>query len=218
MKERRIRSRLLALVAVLTLGGLWGCEREAAVEDDGAGLEGGELVFSDDFSEGLGDHWSTGFDGWEVADGVLTVEGARNDALWLQQPLPEQFRVSFTARSDSEEGDLKFEIAGDGATHESGYVGIFGGWNNRLNIIARLDEHGDDRHVGAAGQTVEPGRTYQMDVVRTDHRLRWYVDGELFLVYDDPEPLRGEGHGHFGFNNWNSPVTFGEFQVFDVGR
>jgi hypothetical protein len=211
-------SRALVAAAICALL-FSSCERIATSSsaDDGAGLTGGTLVFEDDFSgESVGPHWSTGFEGWRQEDGELLVQGARNDALWLSEPLPERFRVTFTARSDSEEGDLKFEILGDGQTHESGYVGIFGGWNNRLNIIARLDEHGDDRHVGAFGQSVEPGRTYEMAVVRTDHRLRWYVDGEHFLTYDDPEPLGGEGHRHFGFNNWNSPVRFGALRVYDL--
>ena len=43
------------------------------------------------------------------------------------------------ASSESPDGDIKFEVFGDGAKHESGYIAIFGGWQNRLNIIARLE-------------------------------------------------------------------------------
>ena len=191
------------------------CDRDQSADEPLP--TGGEVVFEDDFDrQELGDSWQTGYEGWELVDGELKVSGARNDALWLQRPLPEEFRVSFAAKSGSAAGDIKFEILGDGQTHESGYVGIFGGWNNQLNIIARLDEHGDDRLVGAAGYTVEPGRSYQMDVVRTDHRLRWYVDGELFLSYDDPQPLRGEDHRYFGFNNWETPLTFDDLRIYDL--
>jgi hypothetical protein len=182
------------------------------------GRTGGALVFEDTFDDdAISPQWATGYDGWVVRDGSLHVQGARNDALWLQVPLPDQFRVEFTARAESPEGDIKFEILGDGATHESGYIGIFGGWNNRLNLIARLDEHGDDRQVGADGVHVDPAHTYRMAVVRTDHRLRWYVDDALFLVYDDPHPLRGEGHRHFAFNDWTAPVVFDDVRIWDVG-
>ncbi len=213
----RMRSSILgSLVIGLILAGVGlGCDRDRA--DDASHLTGGELVYEAEFDDGeIGTEWRTGFDGWGVVDGEIHAEGARNDALWLQEPLPDAFRVSFTARSESEEGDIKFEILGDGETHESGYVGIFGGWNNQLNIIARLDEHGEDRLVGADGHSVEPGRTYQMDVVRTDHRLRWYVDGDLFLAYDDANPLRGDEHRYFGFNNWEAPLYFDEVRIYDL--
>ena len=214
-------ANLIVLISFLvTAMAATGCERESeppATQGVELDLAAGELVFEDDFErEELGEKWETGFEGWELSEGALTVQGARNDALWLQEPLPEQFRVSFTARSDSDDGDIKFEILGDGATHESGYVGIFGGWQNRLNIIARLDEHGDDRLVGADGYSVEPGRIYQMDVARVDDSLLWYVDGELFLAYEDENPLRGDDHRYFGFNNWETELTFDEFRIYDL--
>ncbi len=208
--------RLLAMIVFISSSALVvGCDREEG--EDAEPMPEGELVYEDDFSgDEVGSDWQTGFEGWSVEDGALQVQGAHNDALWLQEPLPESFRVNFRAKSDSEEGDIKFEILGDGETHESGYVGIFGGWSNQLNIIARLDEHGDDRLVGASEMSVEPGRVYEMDVVRTDGRLRWYIDGDLFLTYDDSEPLRGDGHRHFGFNNWEAPLTFEELRIYDL--
>jgi len=29
----------------------------------------------------------------------------------------------------------------------------------------------------------------------------------------DPEPLRGRGHDHFGFNNWQSELWFDNLKV-----
>jgi len=184
-----------------------------------AGLEGGTLVFEDDFErEAIGDDWATESDTWTIVDGEIAVAGARNAGLWLQQPLPDAVRIEFDARSLSEEGDLKFEVFTDGQTHESGYIGIFGGWSNQLNIIARLDEHGDDRLVGAENWSVVPERTYRFAIVRTDQRLRWYVDGEHFLTYDDAAPLTGEGHDGFGFNDWDAPVRFDNVRIYDLGE
>lgn len=218
--------RQLALLVCLSVVVGAGCKPRSgggapgpgpAVDAD-RGLTGGTLVASEDFGGAeLPAGWRAAGSAWKVEDGWLSVAGARNDALWFQTPLPDQVRVEFLAMSLSPEGDLKFEIFGDGSTHESGYVGIFGGWRNSLNIIARLDEHGDDRLVGAEGVQVEPNRTYRMAVVRTDARLRWYVDGELFLTYDDPAPLRGPEHAFFAFNDWDVPVRFDEFRVFDLG-
>lgn len=211
-------TRRLSLIALILAS--FACSRPssetpAAVADP---LAGGTLVFSDDFDgSGISDAWQAAGDRWSVENGWLAVSGARNDALWLRQPLPDDVRIEFVAKSLSDEGDLKFEVFGDGATHQSGYVGIFGGWSNRLNIIARLDEHGDDRLVGQDGVRVEPNRVYRMAIVRTDNRMRWYIDGEPFLTYDDPQPLVGENHDHFGFNDWDAPVRFDEVRVYDVG-
>lgn len=190
----------------------------AAATQTEVGLTGGTLLFSDDFNrEQLGDAYDARTESWSIRDGWIHVERAHNDALWLKHPLPDRVRIEFQARSLHPSGDLKFEVFGDGRTHESGYICIFGGWNNRLNIIARRDEHGDDRLVGADGVRVEQNRIYQFALVRTDNRVRWYVDGEPFLTFDDAEPLRGELHRFFGFNNWEVPLQFDDLRIFDLG-
>jgi hypothetical protein len=175
------------------------------------------LVFSDDFERGLlGESWLALSDTWSLQDGWVVGGGARNEGLWLQVPLPADVRLSFDAKALGDEGDLKFEIFTDGRTHQSGYVGIFGGWDNRLNIIARLDEHGANRRVGAEGRHVEVDRVYRFEIERTDSRVIWRVDGEEFIVFDDDAPLAGDGHRFFGFNDWESPVRFDNIEVWDL--
>lgn len=207
------------LIVVVALGCAAGCNRSESTESAAPASLDVEprLVFSDDFErDTFGDSWRTASDAWSLVDGEVAVAGARNEGLWLTEPLPEDVRIEFTARALAPEGDLKFEVFTDGAAHQSGYVGIFGGWDNRLNIIARLDEHGDDRLVGADGVQVEVGRDYVFRIERTDHRVRWSIDGEPFLTYDDPEPLTGDGHQYFGFNDWESPVRFDDVRVWDL--
>ncbi len=220
----------VTFIVALTIALFAGCDCNGA--EPAEPLPEGELVYDEDFSTGeLGPEWKLGFyndeqerdgveidDIWQIIDGTLHVQGAQNKGLWLQKPLPEQFRISFTARSEAVSGDIKFEVLGDGQANASGYVGIFGGWNNSLNIVARLDEHGDDRLEGASQHRVERGRDYRFDVVRTDQRLRWYVDGELFLSFDDPAPLRGDDHQYFAFNNWETPLFFDDLRIYDVSE
>lgn len=181
-------------------------------------LEGGQLIFSDDFEADALSHdvWTATGDSWRVDEGVLRGEGALNDALWLTTELPDQVRIEFKARAYSNEGDLKFEVFGDGSTHESGYIGIFGGWGNRLNIVARLDEHGDDRKVGAEEKRVQINTWYDFALVRTGATLHWFVDGEPFMTYRDASPLRGEGHRRFAFNNWEAPVGFDDVRIYNL--
>ncbi len=203
------------------VAGCAACSKAAPVDPD-EGLKGGALVFEDRFEgEALSGDWAGGGGGlWSIVGGEVRTQRARNEALWLKRPMPDRVRVEFDVRSDSDDGDIKVEIFGDGERHQSGYILIFGGWKNRINTIARLDEHGADRQQGAEGVRVERGRVYKMAVVRTDHRVRWYLDrdkGERLLVFEDKAPLVGDGHRHFGFNDWEVPLFFDNVRVFDLG-
>ena len=205
------------LWAGLLLSLLSSCDREARgrAAEDRQVLEGGRLVFQDDFQrEGLGEHWTTEtWSAWRIDQGQLSVSGARNAALWLDTPLPENVRVEIDATALDAEGDLKFEIFGNGRDHASGYVAIYGGWSNSTTCIARLDEHGRDRR-----DAEEHVRRYRLAAVRTDHRLRWFIDGREVLSYDDAQPLEGEGHRHFAFNNWEAPARYDNLAIYDLGE
>jgi hypothetical protein len=177
--------------------------------------------FSDDFSRAsLGESWRSTGGNYHIEDGVLKVQGARNHTLWLKRRLPPDIRLTFAAWSDTAEGDLKFELFGDGfststgegAYTATGYVMIFGGWNNTVSIIARLDEHGADRKA-TRKLTVQPGKHYRMKVESKGARISWWIDDALFLTYDDPKPLRGKGHEYFGLNNWESPLSFDDLVI-----
>ncbi|MEL6180127.1 MAG: hypothetical protein AAFS10_14300 [Myxococcota bacterium] len=163
---------------------------------------------------------------WRVNDGVIRSEGATNRPLWLMSPrLDPYVRVEFKARTLSPLGELRFEMFGDGEHHESGYVLVLGAWGHVAHIIARMDEHWTDaygsepeateqaRVMALENTALEPGRWYQMQVVRTDAELRWFVDGQLLLSYPDPEPLMGVGHQYFGISNWSSVVEIAELRI-----
>lgn len=176
--------------------------------------------FSDDFSrEDLGDHWHNTGGRYRIQDGWLNVQGARNRPLWLRRRLPRDVRIEFDVRSESPQGDIKVEVFGDGssrATSESytatSYVVIFGGWNNSLNVIARLDEHGDDRAVGPR-RRVEQGQTYHFRIEREGNRITAWVDDQELAHLDDPNPLYGRGHDHFAFNDWEADLWFDNLRI-----
>ncbi|MBL8602370.1 MAG: hypothetical protein JNK72_10650 [Myxococcales bacterium] len=172
--------------------------------------------FEDRFERGaLGPDWRETGPGWRIVEGVLQGESVHNHPLWLRRRLPRDARIEFDAWSDSEAGDLKVEVWGDGESYArqasysnaTSYVIIFGGWHNSVNVIARLDEHAPDRRQ-RVGPRVEVGRRYHFTVERKGRLLRWLIDGQPMLEWDDADPLAGPGHEYLGFNDWEARVHF----------
>ncbi|AKF09197.1 family 16 glycoside hydrolase [Sandaracinus amylolyticus] len=205
--------RLLFLFTLALLPSIAACTPQG---DPGIGAEG----LTDDFErEELGDLWHNTGASWRIVDGQLNIRNARNRPLWLRRTLPRDVRIEFDVRSESPDGDIKVEIFGDGssrATTESytatSYVVIFGGWSNSMNVLARMDEHGADRVVGAR-RRVEPGRTYRMRIERRGSRITAWVDDEELVSMDDPRPLEGPGHDHFAFNDWQVELWFDNLRI-----
>ncbi|MEE2786045.1 MAG: hypothetical protein VX589_01825 [Myxococcota bacterium] len=184
------------------------------------------LIYADDFDrDAPGADYRTatpdlGYEteGWKIQDGRLVGENIHNAALWLQQPLPERVRIEFDARAETDNGDVKCEVFGDGRNHQSGYILIFGGWKNRVTCIARLDEHAEERKTdnrcpvrNGRARCVEPGVDYRWTIERRDGTVLWYLDGRLHLTYADTEPLMGR---FFGFNNWASKTSFDNLRIY----
>ncbi len=184
------------------------------------GLEGGKLVFEDNFERAdLGSDWVAAQPGeWDIDNGrlranLVKVYDDRNQGVWLQRRLPLQARITFEAEVMSPTGDVKCEVFARKAAHETGYSIIFGGWDNTINTIARLGEHESDRKIQAPHTKVQSRKRYKWAVVRTDSVVRWYVDGVFMLAYEDGAKVDGP---FFGFNNWTSDVRFDNLQVFDL--
>ena len=110
------------------------------------------VPFQDDFSRlDVGpNYWATG-GMWRIENGELHSPGVKNNPLWLQAHLPDNVSIDFDVRSMNPEGDIKFELFGDGLNHSSGYVFIFGGWGNQISTIARLNEHAPSFSVDGVG-------------------------------------------------------------------
>lgn len=216
----RLRTTALARVTAPALLLLAACE-ELPRTYSSAGPA--RLLFSDRFdAPELGPTWKTTGAGARVEGGELVVEGLRNHPVWLTMPLPDDVRVEFDARAATDEGDIKVELAGDGRSFArtasytaSGYVIIFGGWSNSLSAIARRDEHGGDRRT-TPSLKVEAGKRYHFVITRRDGAIRWELDGQEALTYDDPDPLTGPAHRHFAFGGWEARVAFDNLEVFGL--
>jgi hypothetical protein len=210
---------LVGMVAAAILGA--GCTSEPSEPaSKKASLPEGKIILTEKFDGPLGARFTDTSDGaYAVVDGKLRVKGAYNHPLWLNTKLPGDARIDFTARSASPAVDIKVEVFGDGKSYAkrasytaTSYVLVLGAWHNSRSIIARMNEHGKDRTVRKK-PTGEVGRTYAFCVFRRGNALTWYLDGERFLEFDDPEPLRGAGHEQFAFNNWESEVTFDDLVI-----
>ena len=177
------------------------------------------MIFTDDFEDGLGKHWHATGDGASVEGGLLVVSGARNHPLWLDLDLPDAVRIEFDAWATTDEGDIKVEVFGDGKSYAttvnytaSGYVVIFGGWNNTLNAIVRKNEHGRDR-VTTSEPKVQPDKRYRFVITRTAGELLWEVDGQEIATFEDASPLRGEGQNRFAFSGWEATTHFDNIRI-----
>ncbi len=183
--------------------------------------------FSDDFERtNLGPNYFDTIGRYRIINGWLNIEKAYNNPLWLVRRLPKDVQVDLDVKSRTKDGDIKIEIFGDGRSFAkdrgayvaTGYVLCMGGWNNTESFIARRFEHG---RFGRKRQDivlrtdvkVVPDKVYHWRIIRRGGRLEWYVDGELFLSYDDRDPLSGPGHDHLGFNNWQSDLWFDNLTI-----
>ncbi len=179
----------------------------------------------------LGSEWSqAGTDAWHIENGWLCGAGAHNHGVWLNRVLPVNARIEFDAKSDAQDGDLKAELWGDGHsaataisyTNATSYLTILGGWHNKFHVLARINEHGDDRkEIKVDPESDDPrekpvvrGQIYHFKVERSDGKtVKWSVNGVEMLQYDDRAPLIGQGHDHFGFNDWEAKVCFDNVRV-----
>ncbi|HWA76876.1 MAG TPA: hypothetical protein VG937_31295 [Polyangiaceae bacterium] len=187
--------------------------------------------FHDDFARtSLGPAYRATSNAFRIENERLCVRGARNHPLWLAQRLPRNARIEFDAVSSSEDGDIKVEAWGDGRssattvsyTNATSYLFILGGWKNSLHVLARLDEHAQNRAElrldpdadDPRTAPVEPGRPYHFMIERRDGRtVRFSVDEVEILTLTDPSPLEGPGHEHFGFNDWETQVCFDNLDI-----
>ncbi len=106
--------------------------------------------------------------------------------------------------------DMNSVICGDGESLNSGYGFIYGGWNNSKSAITRNGK------VVAETDTAIPisgfhRRWFYVRVVRRGAQLRFYVDGNLLLEYEDPDPLPDTGQ--VALWTWENGLMVGRVRI-----
>jgi len=182
--------------------------------------------FVDDFERaGLGPDWrATAPQAYKLESGKLRVQTAYNHPLWLLRRLPRDVQIDFDITSHGAAGDLKCEFFGDGMSFapdkgqytSSGYVAIFGGWNNQISTLVRQFEHDPNRRERTDVKVV-PGQQYHWTLTREGTRVAWKIDGQPFLDITDAQPLYGTGHWFFAFDNWEVDTTIDNLRITPLG-
>ncbi|HIA04655.1 MAG TPA: hypothetical protein EYN66_22640 [Myxococcales bacterium] len=196
-------------------------------------LKGGTLVMEDKFERNeFGVDWRGETPRWKLQRGEVINHHADNKGLWLNVKLPKgDVRIEFDVRSDKFnrkdakgrqkevfDGDVKCEAFNTEPKHQSGYIFIFGGWGNKINRIARLEEHGNGEGavvMDGPKYPVKAGHTYRLKIIRVGNILAFYVDDKHLVHYTDPNPIPGR---YFGFNNWRSRLTFDNLAIYDLSK
>lgn len=176
------------------------------------------LVFEDSFERTeIGDNYEIQGGDWRIENGKLKSRTAKNRNLVLKSvDLPQNGIVELTMKSHSDAVDVKFNLWGDGKIHDhgDGYTFILGGWNNRISVISRLDEH-EKKRSEKRNANLEKEILYKIKVERLSSKIRWFVNGELFLEYSDETPLKvSDGFSKLSFANWKSDVEFDDLKIY----
>ena len=211
MKRVRMQGALLASVLIaLAAGCVKPQPTERETEEATPEKSGWEVVFEEGFDA---PEWRSQFTGsdkaWTVVDGSLRGSNDKNAGLWWKGDLPREARIEFEATALSDHGDLKVEVFGTRREHQAGYVVIFGGWKNRVSVLARLDEHGKDR-IENRSFVPTPNQKHVFLIERLGNVLSVSVDGKALYRLDDSNPIEG---GAFGFANWEAPVQFDNLRI-----
>ena len=176
------------------------------------------LVFEDSFERAeIGENYKIQGGDWRIENGKLKSRTAKNRNLVLKSiDLPQNGIVELTMKSHSDAVDVKFNLWGDGKIHDhgDGYTFILGGWNNRISVISRLDEH-EKKRSEKRNANLEKETLYKIKVERLSSKIRWFVNGELFLEYNDETPLKvSDGFSKLSFANWKSDVEFDDLKIY----
>ena len=98
-----------------------------------------QVPWRDDFSDPkkLADNYFSTGGLWRDEGGQLTSPGVKNNPLWLQASVPQNFVLEVDATAYGPEADVRIEVCGDGVNGGSGYVLAHGAFGNAQSNIAR---------------------------------------------------------------------------------
>ncbi|MEW6357651.1 MAG: hypothetical protein AB1696_15070 [Planctomycetota bacterium] len=179
-------------------------------------------IFSDHvynylFQEAISD-WRVAGGTWEVSnrwqcDERWSFFSGRSDrlaAIWNKKEMKGDITVEFFVgpKMDQDRGrkyeyvsDMNVTICADGKDLTSGYSFIFGGWLNTRSRIMKGDKVLAERFKRIPSELNIHRQWFHIKAKRSGTHLSFYVDNELVLECDDPEPLDGGRVAIWTYNN-----------------
>ncbi len=153
---------------------------------------------------------------WLVLQGTWSVDPAArivgssdgNGYLCRVAPHTDDVRVTATLRAAAGDEVTVWMCGSQQETEHAGYTLALstGG--------AKLQREGKDI-TRTGGARIQPGKDHVVTFERSGATLRGFLDGSAdpFLVWTDPQPLRGPGHTTLGFYVWGGTISIGNVKV-----
>lgn len=134
-------------------------------------------------------------DGTDHASGYIVIHGGWNNSLSIIARMDEHGPSLERLRQQSARVAASRGVSGDDLVA----TGVF-----REDTRMRVE---------ANPFPVQKGRTYHWRIERRGSLLRWAIDGQPFMEFNDPFPFKGKGHDRFGFSSWDSQLYFDNLRI-----
>ncbi len=193
------------------------------VESLGTGydlIENGELLFSDDFTNGSLDNWEITGGEWKIENGTLVGIYRENAGglIYTKQQFPGDVILDFYGTIISPcYNDLNFTFRANGWDYEKGdvdigYIAGLNGWY--------VDRAGIERYPGCELQALcecfraEPDKEYHIQTGIIGKVCFIAVDGKVIITLSDPNPIDREDCNRVGLGTYCSMIRFRDFKVY----
>jgi hypothetical protein len=170
---------------------------------------GGEVLFSDDFSDGNADGWVSDGGTWTVADGAYFQSNKSGSAMAFAGDMAwtdYEVEVKVTPVETSKNVAVMLSGRADGAANR--YIGAYN--EGKLTINRRID--GNDSVLAEGSYTMSVGKTYTMKLVFQGNNITLYVHGdekdETLSVTDNTY-----ASGKIGLAAYNTSAKFDDVVV-----
>jgi rhamnogalacturonan endolyase len=201
-----------------------------------------KLIFSDNFSELDTLKWRLEIElqagsSVQVEKRKLVLDTKGGVTVWLKQPLRGNLQIEYTRKvivagqpndrlSDLNQFWMASEPAGNSLARRSGkfeeydnlrmyYVGM-GGNTNSTTRFRKYQSNGERtllQEYTDAAHLLTANKAYKIKTIVQNGLTSFWVDGQCYCTYQDPNPLR---EGYFGFRSTWSRQEISDFKVYQL--
>jgi hypothetical protein len=162
-------------------------------------------------SENLNDHFITHNSVWTLKDGWLTGKNPEESAgmAIMRKDFPGNVLIEFECRTViPSTHDINFMWNGEWSESlnscGNAYIGSICGWHTGRTGIEKSPDY--KLRATTPHKGFEPFRTYTVHAGSLDGTCFIFIDGELALELDDPDPLDCSGYSKVAFTAWSSHI------------